>query len=196
MGRKTYTAFRIGLAVACMAVAYATFMYLAPALYTPETVGAVGDTYETARDGFWTAVGRYDGTDANDGRYAFGTVLRVIDGDTLADSGTKYRLALVNTPEVGQRGYAEASAFTKSACPAGSVFAFDQDSVQPTDKYERTVAKVWCGSAAVDAIRNGSDPGPSVNELLLENGHACIFTGYIHKSEFGAEDWVDRRLAC
>lgn len=196
MGRKTYTAFRIGLAVACMAVAYATFMYLAPALYTPETVGAAGDTYETARDGFWTAVGRYDGTDANDGRYAFGTVLRVIDGDTLADSGAKYRLSLVNTPEVGQRGYAEATAFTKSACREGSVFAFDQDSVQPTDKYERTLAKVWCGSAAIDAIRNGSDPGPSVNELLLENGHACILTGFIHKSEFGAEDWVDRRLAC
>ena len=198
MGRKTYTAFRIALAVACMAVAYATFMFLAPAIYTPETVGAVGDTYETARDGFWTTIGRYDGTDDanNNGRYAFGTVMRVIDGDTLADSGTKYRLSLVNTPEAGQRGYAEATAFTKSACPAGSVFAFDRDSGQPADKYGRTLAKVWCGSADIDAIRNGSEPGPSVNELLIENGLACIYTGFVHVSEFGAEDWVDRRLAC
>ena len=196
MGRKTHTAFRIGLAVACMAVAYATFMFVAPALYTPERVEAAGDAYETVRDGFWSIQGSYNGTGASDGRYAFGTVVRVIDGDTLTDSGSKYRLALVNTPEVGQRGYAEATAFTKSACPPGSAFAFDRDSVQPLDKYGRTVAKVWCGSAAIDAIRNGTDPGPSVNELLLDNGLACIFTGFVGKSEFGAEDWVDRRLAC
>lgn len=196
MGRKTHVAFRFGLMVACMAVAYATFMFLAPALYTPERVEAAGGAYETVRDGFWSLQGSYDETGANGGPYAFGTVARVIDGDTLTDPGAKYRLALVNTPEVGQRGYAEATAFTKSACPTGSVFAFDRDSRQPTDKYGRTVAKVWCGSASIDAIRNGTDPGPSVNELLLENGHACIFAGFISKSEFGAEDWVDRRLAC
>ena len=195
MGRKTHAAFRLGLFVACIAAAYATFMFLAPALFTPETVGAAGGAYEAVRDGFWSATGRYNGTDA-DGRYALGVVVRVIDGDTIADSGAKYRLSLVNTPERGERGYAEAKAFTASACPPGSVFAFDRDSVQPTDKYGRTLAKVWCASADIDAVRNGAEPGPSVNELLLENGHACIFAGFISKSEFGAEDWVDRRLAC
>ena len=197
MGRKTYTAFRLGLAVACILVAYATFMFVAPAVYTPERVTAAGDAYEAVRDGFWTAAGKYNGTSGADtGRYAIGTVLRVIDGDTIADAGGKYRLALVNTPEAGQRGYAEATAFTSSACPAGSEFAFDRDDLQPADKYGRTVAKVWCGSAALDAVRSGADPGKSVNELLLEEGHACIFAGFIGKSEFGGEGWVDRRLAC
>ena len=134
--------------------------------------------------------------DAGGGRYALATVHRVVDGDTIADSDSRYRLSLVNAPESGQRGYAEAKSFVAAACGAGSVFAFDQDSGQPRDKYGRTVAKVWCGSAAVDAVRSGADPGPSINELLLDGGLACIYAGFIQRSEFGSEDWVDRRLAC
>ena len=134
--------------------------------------------------------------DAGGGRYALATVHRVVDGDTIADSDTRYRLSLVNAPEAGQRGYAEAKSFVAAACGAGSVFAFDQDAGQPRDKYGRIVAKVWCGSAAVDAVRSGTDPGPSINEILLDGGLACIYAGFIQRSEFGSEDWVDRRLAC
>lgn len=195
MGRKTSGAFRLLLVVVGILVAYATFMYVAPAVYTPERVGAVGDAYEYVRDGVWSLHGSYNGTGA-DGRYAFGTVVRVIDGDTIAGTGAKYRLALVQAPERGQHGYAEATAFTKAACPAGSVFAFDVDGGQAADRYGRTVAKVWCGSAAVDAMRSGGDPGPSVNELLLADGLACIYAGFVPRSEFGAEAWVDTGLAC
>ena len=40
------------------------------------------------------------------------TVTYIVDGDTLDVGSTRIRLALVNSPEVGQPGYSEAKEFT------------------------------------------------------------------------------------
>ena len=131
-----------------------------------------------------------------DGQYALSVVQRIIGGDTIADSVTRYRLSLVNTPERGQAGHAEARDLAAGACPAGGMFAYDQDAGQPYDRYGRIPAKAWCGEGAVDAVRFGADPGPSISEMLLDGGCACICMGFARASEFGAEEWVDGRLAC
>src|SRR5437660_5020846 len=48
------------------------------------------------------------------------TVTYIIDGDTLDVGSTRIRLTLVNSPEVGQPGYAEAKEFTNRTCPVGT----------------------------------------------------------------------------
>ncbi|MEM2909798.1 MAG: thermonuclease family protein [Nitrososphaerota archaeon] len=111
-----------------------------------------------------------------------GKVTAVIDGDTLEIDGTRIRLALVNTPEKGEPGYAEAKEFTKRACAVGVSAVADQDDGQPYDRYGRVVAKVTC-------------EGVNLNAALLENGHAKILTVYCSKSEFRTEWWA-RSYGC
>src|SRR5437879_12512058 len=41
-------------------------------------------------------------------------VTYIVDGDTLDVGSTRIRLALVNTPELGEPGYTEAKQFTRS----------------------------------------------------------------------------------
>src|SRR2546426_3601683 len=47
-------------------------------------------------------------------------VTYIVDGDTLDVGSTRIRLALVNSPEVGEPGYTEAKQFTAETCPVGS----------------------------------------------------------------------------
>jgi endonuclease YncB( thermonuclease family) len=58
------------------------------------------------------------------------TVTHIVDGDTLDVGSTRIRLALVNTPEVGQPGYSGAKQFTAGTCPVGSQAFVDQDDGQ------------------------------------------------------------------
>jgi endonuclease YncB( thermonuclease family) len=111
-----------------------------------------------------------------------GTVTRIVDGDTLDIDGTRIRLALVNTPEIGEPGYSEATAFTKSLCPVGSTALVDQDDGQEWDRFGRMVAKVFCGERILNAE-------------LLYAGHAGMFTQFCSISEFAGESWA-REYGC
>lgn len=108
-----------------------------------------------------------------------GTVSRVVDGDTIRVDDIPVRLALVNTPERGEPGYAEAGAFTAMFCPVGSAVLVDEDDGQTAGSYGRMVGKVFCG-------------GRVLNAELLEAGHATIFARYCGESEFADEDWALR----
>src|SRR3989442_9475573 len=55
------------------------------------------------------------------------TVTYIVDGDTLDVGSTRIRLALVNSPEVGEPGYTEAKQFTAQTCPVGSQALVDED---------------------------------------------------------------------
>jgi micrococcal nuclease len=105
-----------------------------------------------------------------------GTVTKVVDGDTLDVDGVRIRLALVNTPEISETGWAEATNFTTSLCPVGTIASYDEDSGQPQGSFGRTVAVVYCG-------------GKNLNEELLRNGYAEILTRFCGKSEFAHEAW-------
>jgi len=111
-----------------------------------------------------------------------GQITRVIDGDTLLIDQTTIRLSLVNSPERDERGYQEAKDFALTVCPIGINAEFIEDSLQPKDKYGRSVGLVYCNDMML-------------NELLLTNGHAEISTYYCDKSEFGSEGWA-RAYGC
>jgi endonuclease YncB( thermonuclease family) len=105
-----------------------------------------------------------------------GKVTWIIDGDTLEINGKRIRLALVDTPERNEAGYEEATQFTASLCPVGSTAYFDVDDGQPTDKYGRTVAVVYCG-------------GKNLNAELWKNGYARIDERFLSVSEFDPSSW-------
>src|SRR5437867_13426358 len=105
------------------------------------------------------------------------TVTYIVDGDTLDVGSTRIRLALVNTPEVGQPGYAEGKQFTTQTCPVGSQTLVDEDDGQTGGSYGRTVAVVYCG-------------GVNLNAALLSSGRAVLVTYYCSVSEFAGESWT------
>jgi micrococcal nuclease len=108
-----------------------------------------------------------------------GTVTDIVDGDTLDVDSIRIRLTLVNTPEIGEAGYDEATAFTLSLCPVGSQALVDEDDIQTGGSFGRMVAKVTCG----DKILNAE---------LLDNGYAKVLTQYCSSTEFIHEDWAKR----
>src|SRR6266516_2414920 len=92
-------------------------------------------------------------------------VTYIVDGDTLDVGSTRIRLALVNTPEVGQPGYAEGKQFTARTCPVGSNALVDEDDGQTGGSYGRMVAVVYCG-------------GANLNAALLSSGYAGLVPSY------------------
>ena len=106
-----------------------------------------------------------------------GSVTYIVDGDTLDVGSTRIRLALVNSPEVGQPGYAEAKQFTAQTCPVGSSALVDEDDGQTGGSYGRMVAVVYCG-------------GVNLNGALLGSGNAVLVTYYSSVSEFADEPWT------
>src|SRR5947209_12576091 len=105
------------------------------------------------------------------------TVTYIVDGDTLDVGSTRIRLALVNSPEVGEPGYTEAKQFTAQTCPVGSQALVDEDDGQTGGSYGRMVAVVYCG-------------GVSLNAALLSSGNAVLVTYYCSVSEFVDEPWA------
>ncbi|WP_179369337.1 thermonuclease family protein [Candidatus Nitrosotenuis sp. DW1] len=108
-----------------------------------------------------------------------GKVKSIVDGDTLYIDNYKVRLSLTNTPEKDQKGYTEATKFTKAMCPIGSSVIVDQDDKQPFDSFKRLMGKVYCSDKNLNA------------ELLYKN-HASITKKYCSKSEFRMDDWAKK----
>jgi len=108
------------------------------------------------------------------------TVTYIVDGDTLDVGSTRIRLALVNTPEVGQSGYSEAKQFTAQLCTVGSQALVDEDDGQTGGSYGRMVAVVYCGVA-------------NLNAELLRSGLAVLVASYCGVSEFASESWTGCR---
>src|SRR3989449_2897175 len=105
------------------------------------------------------------------------SVAYIVDGDTLDVGSTRIRLALVNSPELGQPGYTEAKQFTAQTCPVGSSALVDEDDGQTGGSYGRMIAVVYCG-------------GVNLNARLLSSGNAVLVTYYCSVSEFAAEPWT------
>ncbi|MCL2116392.1 MAG: thermonuclease family protein [Methanobrevibacter sp.] len=98
-----------------------------------------------------------------------GLCSNVVDGDTIDVVGVgRIRLVGIDTPEIGQPGYEEATNYIKSMCLGKTVY-LDIDNAEPKDKYGRTLAIVY-----VDGI--------NINQELLKLGYAKVL--YIPPSEF------------
>src|SRR2546426_1228170 len=105
------------------------------------------------------------------------SVAYIVDGDTLDVGSTRIRLALVNSPEVGEPGYTEAKQFTAQTCLVGSQALVDEDDGQTGGSYGRMVARVYCRTVNLDAA-------------LLSSGHAVLVVDYCSVSEFADEPWT------
>ena len=110
-----------------------------------------------------------------------GTVTHIVDGDTLDVDGKRIRLALVNTPEIGEDGSDDAKKFAETLCPVGSDVIVDQDDGQLYDVYGRMVAKLTCGNE-----------NKILNEELTYHDYAGILSEYCDESEFSSELWAQR----
>jgi endonuclease YncB( thermonuclease family) len=106
-----------------------------------------------------------------------GIVTRVVDGDTIDVNGTRVRLSLVDTPEIGEHGYEKATAFTRSICPEGSHAVVDEDDGQRSGSFGRMVGKVYC-------------VGGMINQNLLDSQNAVVLAEFCATSEFGREEWA------
>jgi hypothetical protein len=104
-------------------------------------------------------------------------VTHIVDGDTLDIGQTRIRLTLVNSPDVGQSGYAEAKEFTNRTCPVGSVALVDEDDGQTGGSYGRMVALVYCH-------------GVNLNAELLRTGNAVLLPSFCSVSEFARDPWT------
>jgi micrococcal nuclease len=88
-------------------------------------------------------------------------ITEIIDGDTIYTVNYKIRLSLVDTPEINEPGYAEATAFTAQMCPVGSFATIDQDDLQKYDQYDRLLANVYVCVGAIpepEIVENNCDP--------------------------------------
>lgn len=106
-----------------------------------------------------------------------GIVTKVVDGDTLDINGIRIRLALVDTPEIGQPGYDRAKQFVESIC-LGKKGELDVDSGQRRgDRHGREVGVVYCD-------------GINVNDKLMSNKMAKILVQFCDITEFSNENWT------
>lgn len=91
------------------------------------------------------------------------TVDDVIDGDTVELSdGTRVRLIGINTPEMEQPYYEEATAYTRSLLE-GKTVGVEMD-VEELDQFDRTLAYLWVGDklANYEITRAGYANGLSI----------------------------------
>jgi len=106
-----------------------------------------------------------------------GIVTKVVDGDTLDINGIRIRLALVDTPEIGQPGYDRAKHFVESIC-LGKKGELDVDNGQRRgDRYGREVGVVYCD-------------GVNVNDKLMANKMSRILIEFCDITEFSNENWT------
>lgn len=106
-----------------------------------------------------------------------GSVTKVVDGDTLDVNNVRVRLALVDTPEIGENGYQSAKDFVKTLCLGGDAEVDIDDGQRGGDRYGREVGVVYCN-------------GVNVNSELLKKGYAITYTDYCDISEFANDGWT------
>jgi micrococcal nuclease len=101
-----------------------------------------------------------------------GTVTTVIDGDTIELNGRTVRLSGINAPELTfgkkEAGALEAKQYLESLV-LGKQVMLDVDNLSQTDKYNRTLARIYLD-------------GMDVNREMLTQGYAKPL--YIKPSEF------------
>ena len=107
----------------------------------------------------------------------YGTVTKIIDGDTIKVNNNSVRFALASAPELDDEGGTASKKFIEVLCPVGSEVIVDQDDLQPRDKYGRMIAVIHCN-------------GNNLNEELVESKYGFMSTQFCNSSEFVNQNWV------
>jgi len=91
----------------------------------------------------------------------------VIDGDTFKmNTGDSIRLLCVNTPEQNEEGYERATKFLESLVLYKEVRLEQAETLNKTDKYERTLAFVYVNNLGKEVF---------VNKLIVEAGFSDVY---------------------
>ena len=109
----------------------------------------------------------------------YGSVTKIVDGDTLNVDGKPIRFSLTSTPERYETGGPEATKFLQTICPIGSQALVDEDDGQTQGSHGRILAVVYCN-------------GMNLNEEILDAGLGNLSTGFCSASEFSNEDWAKK----
>ncbi len=105
--------------------------------------------------------------DKNNEQTSLEKAISIIDGDTFdTASGERVRLLCVDTPEIGDKGYEEASAYL-SALILGKDVTIKREGL---DKYNRTLA--WI---SIDIEVGVREYNVLVNKAIVDNGFGEIF---------------------
>ena len=92
----------------------------------------------------------------------------VIDGDTFKmNTGDSIRLLCVNTPEQDEEGYERATKFLESLVLYKEVRLEQGETLNKTDKYERTLAFVYVNNLGKEVF---------VNKLIIDAGFSDVYT--------------------
>ncbi len=103
-------------------------------------------------------------------------VERVIDGDTVAlGDGSRVRLLCVDTPERGQPGFAEATAFLRDLVEGKDVEIDSDPAHDDKDRWGRLLRLMWVGDRMVNAE-------------IVKAGHSEYWTRY------GGSDAMEKAL--
>jgi len=95
-------------------------------------------------------------------------VREVIDGDTFKmNTGESIRLLCVNTPEQDEEGYERATKFLESLVLYKEVRLEQGETLNKTDKYERTLAFVYVNNLGKEVF---------VNKLIIDAGFSDVYT--------------------
>ena len=95
-------------------------------------------------------------------------VREVIDGDTFKmNTGESIRLLCINTPEQNEEGYERATKFLESLVLYKEVRLEQAETLNKTDKYDRTLAFVYIDNLGKQVF---------VNKLIIDAGFSDIYS--------------------
>ncbi len=101
----------------------------------------------------------------------------VIDGDTFKmNTGESIRLLCVNTPEQDEEGYERATKFLESLVLYKEVRLEQAETLNKTDKYERTLAFVYVENLGKQVF---------VNKMIIAAGFSDVYTYGDEEGECG-----------
>jgi len=150
----------------------------------PSTSITVASITSPTTDDFETRISALEGTFANPQSSCSGSagcipgyITANIDGDTIELYGKSIRFALVDAPESGETGFAEASDFIANACPVDALAVVDEDDMQTGGSFGRIIGVVHCN-------------GANLNEAILDSGLAVLAVSFCGSSEFGSSTWA------
>lgn len=105
-----------------------------------------------------------------------GTVVKVVNGDTVQVDDEVVRFALVDAPKLKYDG-GRSWNFIEEICPVGSTVVVDQDDSQLEDKYGRILGVIYCNNL-------------NLNKELLDSGLGELYSAFCDQSEFRHSDWA------
>ena len=121
----------------------------------------------------------HDANCVGNARCISGTVVKIVDGDTIQVDDEAVRFALASAPDLRVYGGVESRDFIQTLCPVGSKVIVDQDDSQTDASYGIIIGVVYCNEI-------------NLNKELLDIGLGHLSVQFCDSSEFRNTDWAQK----